>query len=157
MPESSAQPTLSSCSQCGSVDCISDTGSDGVERVLCAACGHERRPICPRCDLTIERGEELHPTVTPSHVRCNDHNGQCYVLCINAHPEYIAWYQGKFGRTPTQRIKPGLNPLNDGVAPGVRLFAYGPKVEIKKPSLLRALWEGYSKYRRTKKTLQHLQ
>lgn len=36
--------------------------------------------ICPRCHKEIKSGEEFHPTITPFHVQCHEHN-QCYTLC----------------------------------------------------------------------------
>ncbi len=64
------------------------------------------RPVCPRCTLTIEPGEHHHPTVKPFHVPCRLHN-QCYVLCVDSHPE-IAEEFARIGRgRPVQREVPG--------------------------------------------------
>ena len=65
---------------------------------------HFTHDVCTHCDLIIAKGEEVHPTVTPFHVRCPDHD-QCYVLCVDDHPEYIEWYTKRFNRAPVQRIK----------------------------------------------------
>lgn len=60
--------------------------------------------VCTRCHLVIAKGEEVHPTARPFHVPCREHD-QCYVLCIDQHPEYITWYISRFERAPIQRIQ----------------------------------------------------
>jgi hypothetical protein len=63
------------------------------------------RPICPRCNLTIERGEEFHPTAEPFHVPCREH-GRCHVLCpLEDHPDFVEWYRRTFKRDPVQRVR----------------------------------------------------
>lgn len=40
----------------------------------------------PKCDRLIGPYEEMHLTNEPYHVPCREH-GQCYVICIDQHPE----------------------------------------------------------------------
>lgn len=64
---------------------------------------HWTHDVCTHCHLVIAKGEEVHPTVFPFHVRCKEH-GHCYVFCIEDHPDYIEWYTERFHRAPVQRI-----------------------------------------------------